>query len=79
MKEQHKKEIFATFRALSKEEREAFIKYLTGKEVVGITMNGKIEQSKDEDEIEGAIQHHINNCVMCVTTCATTRQSLNEI
>ncbi len=54
MKEQHKTDIFATFRALPKEEREAFIKEMMGEEVDGERVKDKKEESKDEDGQEWA-------------------------
>ncbi len=55
MKEQHRKEIFATFRALKKEEREAFIKEMMGEEVVSEMVEYKRVESKDVNGQEWAI------------------------
>ncbi len=55
MKQQHKQELFATFRALPKEEREAFIKEMTGEEGVGEIVEDKRQENKEEDGQEGVI------------------------
>lgn len=57
MKEQHKQEIFDTFKALPKEKRKAFTKKLKGEQYAGGLVKGKQQQSgnEHEDEDEGAI------------------------
>ncbi len=55
MKQRHKQELLATFRALPKEEREAFIKEMAGEEVGGERVEDKRQESKEEDGQEGAI------------------------
>ncbi len=55
MKEHHKQEIFATRRALKKEEMEAFIKEMMGEDVVSEMMEDKREESKDDNGLEWAI------------------------